>query len=135
VSSFLFFGGFEIWFALSTPQESEEWWRGSLDGKTGVFPANYVEQLEEGHRPKARYEGQGNFDHDNSLKEAKGGHRSRNRDHTDRDKDRESSRRKRRGKGEGSSRRRRRNDDDSDDEYDFEPKSRGRRGNSRRRRK
>jgi hypothetical protein len=26
-------------------QKSGEWWEGTLNGKTGVFPANYVEDI------------------------------------------------------------------------------------------
>lgn len=29
-------------------QVEEGWWEGSLNGKTGVFPSNFVEMIEEG---------------------------------------------------------------------------------------
>lgn len=29
-------------------QEEEGWWEGVLNGKTGVFPSNFVEVIEEG---------------------------------------------------------------------------------------
>ena len=33
-----------------TQQEDGGWWEGTLDGKTGWFPSNYVEEMVSGRR-------------------------------------------------------------------------------------
>ena len=40
--------GFNIGDLISVSEAEGSWWMGSLNGRTGTFPSNYVELLEEG---------------------------------------------------------------------------------------
>ncbi len=41
-------------FSFAALQEEEGWWEGTLNGKTGMFPSNFVEIIED---QKEEYEG------------------------------------------------------------------------------